>query len=150
MQSIIAIWKQAREVTKKGSTERKLWNQIRIIYEEDYCYLDKYSLFKRDRRQEEKDENLVITSNHIIFKRKILHSVQRLWRELDAKDREFIVSYNRKVKHNKSTDEIDVPSNFRALFKDKSSTSRSPNIIENQSSPRSKIIFNLQQDDEEE
>ena len=46
--------------------------------------------------------------------------VQRVCRELDAKDIYFAVSYNRKVKHNESTDEIDVTDNFRDLFKDTS------------------------------
>ena len=34
-----------------------------------------------------------------------------------------------KVKHNKSTDEIDVPANFWALFKDKYSNTRSSTPI---------------------
>ena len=43
-----------------------------------------------------------------------------------------------------------MPDNFQALFKDKSSTPRSSTPREKQFSPRQKIIFNLQQDDEEE
>ena len=39
-----------------------------------------------------------------------------------TKYRDFVVSYNRKVKHNEYTDEIDVTAKFRALFNDKSST----------------------------
>ena len=76
--------------------------------------------------------------------------VERIWQELDAKDRDFVVLYNRKAKYNESTDEIDVPANFRALFKDKYSTPRSSTPRDNQSRPRCKIIFNLQQDDNEE
>ena len=55
-----------------------------------------------------------------------------------------------KVKHNKSTYEIDVPANFWALFKDKHPTPRYSTPREKQSRPRRKIIFNLQQYDEEE
>ena len=72
--------------------------------------------------------------------------VQRVWREINASDRYFIVEYNRKVKHNESKDEIDVPSNFWALSKDKYLTPRSSTPIEKQSRPRFKITFNLQQD----
>ena len=55
------------------------------------------------------------------------------------------MSYNRKVKHIESIYVIDVPDNFRDLFKDKYSNPRSSNPRENQSRPRKKIIFNLQQ-----
>ena len=57
--------------------------------------------------------------------------MQRVWKELDAKDREFVVSYNRKVNHNEYKYEIDVTANFRDLFKDKSSTPRSSTTREN-------------------
>ena len=67
--------------------------------------------------------------------------VERVWQELDSKDRDFVVSYKRKVKHNESTVEIDVPENFWDLFKDKYSTPR-----KSQSRLRLKIIFNLNQD----
>ena len=66
--------------------------------------------------------------------------MKRVWKELDSKDKDFVVSYNMKVKHNKSTYGIDVPDKFRAQFKDKYSTPR-----ENQSRSRRKVIFNLYQ-----
>ena len=56
--------------------------------------------------------------------------MKRVWLELYYKDRDFVVAYNKNVKHNESTDEIDAPSNFQALFKDKSSTPISSTIIE--------------------
>ena len=56
---------------------------------------------------------------------KLIPVVQRVWQELDAKDRYFVVAYNRKFEYNESTDEIYVLENFRALFKDKHSTPRS-------------------------
>ena len=49
---------------------------MRRVFEEDGCYLDEYHPFKRARRQGEKYENLVVTSEHIIFKVKLLHVVQ--------------------------------------------------------------------------
>ena len=52
----------------------------------------------------------------------------------------FLWHKNREVKHNESTDGIDVPENFRDLFKDKYLTSG-----ETQSRSRLRIIFNLQQ-----
>ena len=50
--------------------------------------------------------------------------MQRVWHKLDTKDRDFVVSYNRKVKHNIYIYEIDVPDNFQDLLKYKSSTLR--------------------------
>ena len=149
MQSVINIWKQDRGGIKKGYTDRKFRNKMRCVYEDDEFYLDKYRPFKRSRLQGEKYENLVVTSDHIKFKGKLLHVVQSVCQELDAKDREFVVAYNRKVEHNESTDEIYVPANFRALIKDKFSTPRSSTPRENQSRPRRKIIFKLQHDEKE-
>ena len=60
--------------------------------------------------------------------------VHELWQEIDIKDRDFVVSYNRKVKHIESIDEIDMEAKFRSLFKYTSSTPR-----ENQSSPIQKL-----------
>ena len=85
---------------------------MRHVCEEDDFYLDKDSSFKRARLQGEKDENIVITSDHIRFKGKSFHVVQRVWRELDTKDREFVVSYNSKVKQTEPIDEIYVPAKF--------------------------------------
>ena len=68
MQSISAISKQEREFTNKGYTDRKPRNKMRYVCEEDDCYLDKYRPFKRSRFQEEKYEDLVVTSDNIIFK----------------------------------------------------------------------------------
>ena len=64
---------------KKGSIERKVRNKMRRVFEEDDCYLDKYCPLKRARCQVEKDENLAVTSDHIIFKGKFLNVVQRVW-----------------------------------------------------------------------
>ena len=80
MKSVIAIRKQYRGVMKKGSTERKSRNKMRRFCEEDDCYLDEDCHFKRARRQGDKDENLVLKSDHIIFKVKFLHVLQRIWR----------------------------------------------------------------------
>ena len=41
---------------------------MRRVYEEDDCYLDEDLPFKIFRLQGEKDENLVVTRDHIIFK----------------------------------------------------------------------------------
>ena len=60
--------------------------------------------------------------------------VHKLWQEIDIKDRDFVVSYNRKVKHIESIDEIDMEAKFRSLLKDTYSTPR-----ENQSSPIRKL-----------
>ena len=100
---------------------------MRRVCEEDYWYLDEDRPFKRSRRQGEKDENLVVTSYRIILKEKLLHVLQRVWQEIDAKYRDFVVEYNRKVNHNESTDEIDFPAKFRALFEDNYSTIIYPN-----------------------
>ena len=75
--------------------------------------------------------------------------VQRVWQEIYDKDRDVVVAHNSKVKHNESTDEIDVPANFQALFKDKYSTPRYLTPRENHSRPRCNIIFNLQKDDKD-
>ena len=131
MQSVITIQKQDKQFTKKGSTERKFRNKIKRVCEEDDWYLDKDRPFERSCRKGKKDENIVVTSYHIIFKGKFLHVVQWIWWELDAKVRYFVVAYNREVKHNKSTYEIDVSANFQALFKDKSSTPRYSTLREN-------------------
>ena len=53
---------------------------MRHVNEEDDCYLDEYFLFKRYHRQGEIDEDLVVTSDQIKFKEKILHVVQRVWK----------------------------------------------------------------------
>ena len=53
---------------KKGPTERKFRNIMRCVCEEYDCYLDQDRPFKRARRQGEKDEGLVVTGDHIIFK----------------------------------------------------------------------------------
>ena len=71
--------------------------------------------------------------------------VHKLWQEIDIKDRDFVVSYNRKVKNNEYTDEIDVLANFWSLFKNKYSTNRVK-----QYRPRRKVIFNLHQYDKDE
>ena len=80
MQYIIALWKQDREVTKKESTEIKFWNKTRRVCEEYDCYLDEDRPFKRTRQQGDKYEKLVVTSEHIRFKVKLLHVVKRLRR----------------------------------------------------------------------
>ena len=38
-------------------------------------------------------KNVLVTSDHIIFKKK-LHMVKRLWQEIDDKDGDFVVEYN--------------------------------------------------------
>ena len=124
MKSVIAIHNQERGVMKKDSTERKSRNKMRHVCEDYEFYLDKHYPFIRVRCQGEKYENLVVTSELIISKEKSLHVVKRVWRELDAKDIEFVVVYNRKVNHNENTYEIDVPANFCELFKYKYSTPR--------------------------
>ena len=55
------------------------------------------------------------------------------------------MAYNRNVNYNKSTDEIDVTDNFRALFKFKYASTR-----EKRYRPIFRIIFNLKQDYKEE
>ena len=65
---------------KKSYTEKKIRNKTRRVCEEDDCYLDEYRPFKRARRKGEKDENLVVTSDHIRLKVKFLHVLQRIWR----------------------------------------------------------------------
>ena len=82
---------------------------MRPVFGEDGWYIDKGYPLKRAYHQEDKYEDLLVTSDHIKFKVKFLLVVQRLWPELDDKDRYFFVSYNRKVNHNKYTDENDVP-----------------------------------------
>ena len=82
MRSIIDIRKQERGVMKKSSTKRKFRNKTRRVCEEVDCYLHGYLPFKRTRRQGEKDENLVVTSDHIIFKGNFLHMMQRVWIEI--------------------------------------------------------------------
>ena len=52
---------------------------MRRVCEEDDCYLDEDRPFKRDRRQGEKYENLVVTSDHIVFKGILIHVVQVVW-----------------------------------------------------------------------
>ena len=79
MQSVIDIWEKDRDVTKIGSTERKFRNKMRRICEEDDCYLDKDCTFKRDLRKGDNDEELVVTSDHIKLKGKLLYVVQRVW-----------------------------------------------------------------------
>ena len=122
---MINIQKQERDVMKKGSIDSKLSNKIRCVCEEYDWYLDEDYILKISHRQGEKDENLIIKSGHIIFKRKLFHVLQRVWQELDDKGRYFFVSYNNKFKHNEYMDEIYVPSKFQDLFKDKYSTPRS-------------------------
>ena len=91
MQSVITIRKQEREVMNKRSTNRKPRNKMRRVCEKDYCYLDEYHPLKISRHQGEKDEDLVVTSDKIILKGKLLHVVQRLWQELYAKGIDFFV-----------------------------------------------------------
>ena len=76
---MIDIWEKDRDVTKIGSTERKFRNKMRRICEEDGCYLDKDCTFKRDLRKGDNDEELVVTSDHIKLKGKLLYVVQRVW-----------------------------------------------------------------------
>ena len=56
----------------KGSTEIKFRNKMRRVCENYDCYLDKNCSLKRDRLQEDKNEYLVVTSDHIRFKGKLL------------------------------------------------------------------------------
>ena len=119
IESVIPICKKEREFTKKSSTERKFRNIMRRVCEEDDWCIDKYRPFKRPRRQGDKYEELVVTRDHIRFKEKWIHVVKRIVQELDAKGRYFVVSYNRRVNNNESTDEMDAQSSFRTLFKDK-------------------------------
>ena len=78
MQSVITIRKKDWEVMKKDPTEEKLRNKIRRVYEEDDYFVDKYCVFKRAICQGDKDEDLVVTCDHIKSKRRILHLVQRV------------------------------------------------------------------------
>ena len=75
---MIAIQKQYMEVTKKGCTERKFRNKTGRVCEEEDCYLEKYCTFKRSHSQGEIYEKLVVKIDHIIFKRKFLHVVQKV------------------------------------------------------------------------
>ena len=95
---------------KRGGSQRKgLQIENRCVWEEYDWYLYKDRPLKRARRQGEKDEKLVVTSDHIRFKIKFLHVVNIIWQEIYAKDRDFVVAYNRNFNNNGSTDEIDVP-----------------------------------------
>ena len=58
MQFVIAIWKQQRKVTNKGSTDSKYRNKMRRVCGEDGCYLHEDIPFKRARLPVEKDETL--------------------------------------------------------------------------------------------
>ena len=80
MHYVIDISEQDKGVTKKGYIERKYTNKTRRVSEEDECYLDEYSTFKRTHYQGENDEELLFTSEHIIFKRKLFHGVKRVWK----------------------------------------------------------------------
>ena len=75
---MIAIRKQYMEVMKKGCTERKFRNKTRLVCEEEDYYLEKYCPFKRSHSQGEVYEKLVVKIDHIIFKRKFLHVVQKV------------------------------------------------------------------------
>ena len=110
---MIDIHKQEMEVIKKGSADTKFRNKTRHVCEVDNWYLDKDSPLKKSCHQIEIYEDLIVTSDHIKFKGKLLHVVWRIWQELDSKDRDFVVSYDRKVEDNESTYGIYVPANFR-------------------------------------
>ena len=150
MQSVVDISKQEKDITKKGSTERKLINKIKRVCEEDDCYLYKYFPFKISSHRRDKYEDLVVTSDHVKFNRQLLHVEKKVWKQLDAIDRDSIVTYNKKVNNNESIYGFDVPDKFWDVFKDKYSTIRSSTNRENNSRPRQKIIFNLHQYDNEE
>ena len=79
------------EFTKKGSIENKIRNKMSRFYQGGDRYIDEDFPFKRACLQGEKDENIFVTSDHIIFKRKFLHVVKRLWQEIDDRDRYFVV-----------------------------------------------------------
>ena len=76
--SVIYLRKQDRGFMKKESTEIKFNNKTRRFCEEGDCYLDEDRPFKRSRRQGDKYENLVVTSDHIRCKFKLLNVVQRV------------------------------------------------------------------------
>ena len=122
---------------------------MRCACDKDNCYLDADFIFKRAHHQRDKYEILVVTSDYIIIKRKSLLVVQRIWKELDNQDRDFVVSYNRNVNHIESTDKIYVTDNFRALFKDKYSRIISSTLMERNYRPIHKTIFILQKYDKE-
>ena len=86
MQSVITIRKKRgrslRKVLQRGIQEKP-----RLVCEEDDCYIGRYRPFKRVLHQGDKYENIIITSDHIIFKGKFLHLVQRVWQELDFNER---------------------------------------------------------------
>ena len=88
---MVAIRKQNRQVTKKGSIEMKLRNKTICVCEEDDCYIYGYYSFKRASCQGERYKYLFVTSNHVKFKVKLLLMVQRVWLELDTKDKYFFV-----------------------------------------------------------
>ena len=60
---------------------------MRRVCEDDDCYLNEVCPFRRSRRQGEKYENLVVTSYNILFKGRLIHFLQWVWQEIDAKDR---------------------------------------------------------------
>ena len=60
---------------------------MRRVCEEDDCYIDKARPSKRAHRQGYKDENLVVTSENIRFRGKLLLVVKRVWQEIDVNDR---------------------------------------------------------------
>ena len=91
IQSMISIHKQEMEFTKKGYTEIKLMNKTSHVSEEDDFYLEEDHPFKRYFRKGERYEYLVATSDNIKSKGTFLHVVHRVWQELYAKDRYFVV-----------------------------------------------------------
>ena len=70
---------------------------MRHVREEDDCFLKIYCPFKISNRQREREDDPVVTSEQVKSKRKFLHVVQKVWRELYAKDKDFGMSYKRKV-----------------------------------------------------
>ena len=80
IQYVISIRKQEREIMYKRSTESKFSNKPGRFCEEDDLYLDRYCPLKISRCKGEKDEDLFITSDYSIFKRKLIYVVQRVWK----------------------------------------------------------------------
>ena len=85
---------------------------MRRVHEENQLYLDKDTNFKEPLHQGEGDKYFVVTRNHIKFKGKLMHVGHRVWQELYFNYRDFVESYNSKIKDNEYTDGIDATDNL--------------------------------------
>eukprot|EP00957_Ditylum_brightwellii_P167705 12767073-Ditylum_brightwellii.AAC.1 len=160
-QTILALRKFDRELSAKQAEKKKVRNTMRwmienqeisINYNDDNEFSTHSKCVKRAKRSQS-DNHHVNGLNNLKYKFSSSGYLQvdpKDFKELSDKDRLFVISYNSKIRHGESTDEVKPAPAFESIMKEGSKKER-PSSAEaktphNQNHCKRRIMFNMSND----